>query len=156
MEFYKEVKPVVDLSMRKLCVKPYYGHKKGCPNYGKKEGCPPHSPTIDKLILLTIKQPIYVIFNRFNFKEHCDRMRGLHPEWTPKQVACCLYWQGKARKVLKGKTKQFIFKHPHYDIIECPEGAGVNLTATMEQIGIELEWPPDNYAYQIYLAGIKK
>lgn len=155
MEFYKKVEPVVDFSMRKLCARPYYGHSKGCPNYGKKKGCPPHSPTIDKLILLNIKQPVYAIFNKFDFKEHCDRMRNLHPEWTNRQVECCLYWQGKARKKLKGKILQFIFKYPHYDIVQCPEGAGVNLTETMKQIGIELEWPPVNYTYQIVLAGIK-
>jgi hypothetical protein len=30
---------------------------------------------------------------------------------------------------------------------------GVNVTATMDNAGIMLEWPPKNVAYQIALAG---
>ena len=37
---------------------------------------------------------------------------------------------------------------------KCPEGAGVNITETMKNAGIILEWPPVNYTYQVALAGI--
>jgi len=37
-----------------------------------------------------------------------------------------------------------------------PEAMGVNVTETMKRVGIELEWPPVNVAYQIALAGIFK
>lgn len=153
---YIKVEPVIDHSMRGMCIKSYPNHPKGCPNYGKKKICPPKYPTLDKLILLTIKQPIYAIYNKFDFKEHCDRMRKRHPMWSKRQVECCLYWQGRARKFLKENIKKFIKKHPHYDIVQCPEAAGVNLTATMKNAGIKLEWPPVNYTYQIVLAGIPK
>lgn len=33
---------------------------------------------------------------------------------------------------------------------------GVNVTETIEKIGIKLEWPPVDTTYQIALAGIKK
>ena len=155
LPFYR-VKPIIDMKVRGLCVKPYYNHPKGCPNFSKKPGCPPECSQLKDLILLNIKQPIYAIFNKFNFKEHCDRMRAKHPEWTQRQVECCLYWQGTARKSLKEKVKMFLTKHPHYDIVTCPEGNGVNITETMKNAGIILEWPPVNYTYQIMLAGIPK
>lgn len=151
-----EIVPVIDMSMRKLCQKPYPLHKKGCPNHNRKPGCPPKCPRIDELISMGNPMQKYAIFNRFDFKGHCDRMRTKHPEWSQRQVECCLYWQGSARKTLREKISAFSWKHPHYSIVACPEGAGVNLTETMKNAGIILEWPPVNYTYQIVLAGIPK
>jgi len=155
-QYFVEVIPVIDLGMRKICTQAYPNHPKGCPNYNKSPKCPPQLPRIDQMLAFNIKQPVYAIFNKYDFKAHCDRMRVKHPKWTKRQVECCLYWQGTARKNLREKTNAFIWKHPHYSIISCPEGAGVNLTETMKRAGIELEWPPVNYTYQIALAGILK
>ena len=154
--YFIEVEPIIDYNMRKICMRKYPNHPKGCPNFGKKAGCPPTLPRIEDLILMGIRQPIYAIFNRFDFKGHCDKMRKLHPQWSQRQIECCLYWQGTARKSLREKVENFLTKHPHYDIVECPEGAGVNLTETMRNAGIILEWPPVNYTYQVVLAGIMK
>ncbi len=44
-----EINPVIDYSVRRLCVKPYPNHKKGCPNFNKKEGCPPTADFFDKV-----------------------------------------------------------------------------------------------------------
>jgi len=153
-KFFVEVKPVIDNTMRSLCVAPYPDHAHGCPNFNKKRGCPPSAPLLKDLILLDIRQHIYAIYNVFDFKTHCDKMREKHPDWSRRQIECCLYWQGTARKHLKKKIEAFLWKHPHYIHIECPEAAGVNLTETMRDAGITLEWPPVNYAYQIALAGI--
>jgi len=98
--------------------------------------------------------PVYAIFNRFYFKKHCDRMRAIHPAWSQRQVECCLYWQGTAKKELKFLIWSFLLHYPNYVIVDCPEAAGVNVTETMKQVGIKLEWPPVNYTYQIVLAGI--
>jgi len=154
--YFLQVEPVIDNKMRKICSRAYPNHPKGCPNFGKKPGCPPTLPRIDKLISMGNPMQKYVIFNRFHFKGHCDYMRARHPEWSQRQVECCLYWQGKARKMLREKISAFLWKHPHYDIVTCPEGAGVNLTETMKKVGIILEWPPVHYTYQIVIAGIPK
>ena len=151
-----EVKPVIDKSMRKLCLSPYYGHSRGCPNFNKKTGCPPQLPTIDHLIDLDNKMPMYAIFNKFDFKAHCDRMRKKHPEWSQRQVECCLYWQGTARKSLREKIGVFRQAHPRLYIVAYPEASGTNLTATIKQIGISLEWPPKRHTYQVVLAGSKR
>jgi len=82
-------------------------------------------------------------------------MRKKHPNWSDKQVKCVLYWQGTARKYLKQKIMMFKDSFPDYIIIRCPEAQGVNLTETMKNAGIVLEWPPENMAYQIVLGGIK-
>ena len=155
-QYFIQVEPVIDYDMRKICVRKYPNHPKGCPNFNKKTGCPPTLPRFEESFLMDIRQPFYAIFNRFDFKAHCDRMRAKHPEWTQRQIECCLYWQGTARKKLREKIDAFVWKHPHYSISHCPEGAGVNITETMKNAGIILEWPPVNYTYQIVLAGITK
>lgn len=149
-----EVKPVIDYGVRGLCRKPYYNHPKGCPNFKKKDYCPPFAPLFDKYF--DMSQPIYVIYNIFNFKEHVNKMRDKHPNWSEHQVKCLLYWQGTARKQLKIHIKEFLKKHENYIITTCPEAMGVNLTETMKSVGIELEWPPINFTYQIAIAGIRR
>lgn len=148
------VKPVVDIvNIRMLCVKPYPNHPRGCPNFFKKKGCPPTCPTIDKT--LDLAKPVYAIYNIFDFKAHTDKMRKKHPEWTQRQVECCLYWQGTARKQLKAEIKKFLEEFPGMKIVDVPEAQGVNLTETMKRAGIRLEWPPVNVTYQIALAGYR-
>jgi len=145
--FVREVKPVVDYGVRALCARPYHGHPKGCPNYGKRACCPPCAPKIENT--LDLSKPVFAIFNVFDFGSHVARMRAKHPNWTDRQCACCLYWQGTARKHLREKVAQV----RGLRIISTPEAQGVNLTATMRTAGIELEWPPVKMAYQIVLAG---
>lgn len=152
-KIYAKVNPVIDLQMRKICVSPYPNHKKGCINFGIKKGCPPKCKNIDEI--LDFSKIIYVIYNKYDFKKHVNKMKERHPEWSERQLTCCLYWQGTARKHLKEKIKLFKIKHSDLFIVKCPEGSGINLTETMRQININLEWPPRNYTYQIVLAGIK-
>lgn len=147
------VKPVVDLSVRFMCLQKYTNHPKGCPNYEQKDGCPPYAPTIYELI--NPQLPVWVIWNVFDFAGHCERMKEKHPHWSKRQIACCLYWQPKARKELRETIKQFEIRQPQkHHIVMNPEGAGVNVTATMKSIGIKLQWPPVNKTYQVVLAGI--
>jgi len=151
-DFVIKVKPIIDLSMRTLCLHKYHNHPKGCPNWNKKDGCPPKSRVIDKII--DIDKTVYAIYNKYPFGKHVKKMKDKHPNWTKRQLECCLYWQGTARKQLKEKIYIFLKEKPNYIISHCPEGSGVNLTETMKQVGIELEWPPKKYTYQIVLAGI--
>ena len=82
-------------------------------------------------------------------------MQQRHLDWTQRQLECCLYWQGKARKELKKEIALFKCAHPEFDIYTCPEATGINITETMKKVGILLEWPPVNFTYQISLAAIK-
>lgn len=134
-----------------LCTKPYYNHKKGCPNFGKKEGCPPVVKPLD--LIFNFNESIFVIWNIFNLATHINKMRSLHPAWTMRQLECCLYWQPRARKQLKLETDLFVFEHQDYIIINCPEAHSIDVTKTMSSIGEALQWPPINTTYQIAFAG---
>ncbi len=148
-----EVKPVIIRPAHSLCLRAYPNHKNGCPNYHKKQGCPPGVPIFNTVYDLS--KPIYAIYNKFDFKGHVDRMREKHPNWSKRQLECCLYWQGTARKRLRERIE--IFKKAvseEYIVNGNPEAMWVNVTETMKRVGIELEWPPVNVAYQIAMAGI--
>jgi len=148
---YKLIKPVIDMKVRDLCQKPYHGHPKGCPNYNHKKGCPPNSIPILKL--LNLNKKIYVIWNKFSFLKHCQRIESIHPKWSIRQIECCLYWQQKARSQLQNEILKFRQDHPNNCVLYPPESHGVNVTDTMKIIGIKLEWPPVNFTYQVAIAG---
>ena len=63
---------------------------------------------------------------------------------------------GCGSKTFKGRDKKIWLAHANMKMVTCPEAAGVNVTATMASIDIDLEWPPVTVAYQVALAGIKK
>ncbi len=149
-----KVEPVMAYSQcLKLCMKEYHNHKKGCPNYGKKEGCPPNTLPFD--YVYDLSKTVYAIWNVFNFREHVIRMKNKHPLWSKRQLECCLYWQGTARKELRIEIEHFNRTYlGDYTITKCPEGMGVLVTNTMKHVGIELEWPPKYFVYQIAFAGI--
>lgn len=157
--------PVFDPKVRALCVRPYEGHPHGCPNFGKKKGCPPSAPLLPDVFDLAA--PCFAIFNVFRFGDHIEKMRAAHPAWSLRQLRNCLYWQGTARKALKGEIDKFVreVKAPDIDretferyfaIEHCPEAMGLNVTATMARVGEVLEWPPVTRAAQIAFAGRKR
>jgi predicted metal-binding protein len=148
---YKQVDIVIDQRMRGLCKKPYPNHPKGCPNFDKRHDCPPKVPLIGKVFDLT--KPIYAIWNVFDFGGHTARMRDKHPQWSDRQVECCLYWQGSARKQLKSEIEAFTSVMGKHVVLTTPEACGVNITETMKNIGVILEWPPVKVTHQVALAG---
>lgn len=141
---------IMDPSVQRLCVRPYPGHVRGCLNFGKKAGCPP-CDTLPSM--LDLGMPVYAIWNVFPFGDHARRMKVLHPQWSTRQLHCCLYWQGTARKHLKTETANFREECPGLEIVHCPEARGVDVTNTMRTLGHCLEWPPKEKAYQVILAG---
>ncbi len=143
---YLVVRPV-----RVLCPRPYPGHPKGCPNYSKKPGCPPAAPMIGETV--DTNRDCYVVYNVFRIGEHAARMKAKHPKWSERQLYCCLYWQPRARKELRAAIREFSSSHPGLKVVGCPEAQGVNVTETMQQIGVKLEWPPRKLAYQVVVAG---
>lgn len=149
-----QVKPVIDLSVRTLCLRPYPGHKNGCPNYGKKKGCPPKTPVYTDVYDLS--KPVYALINKFNLAHHIQHMKTLHPDWSQRKLECCLYWQPKARKQLLQLIRSFLKENRNYRIETCPEAMGVNVTETLKAAGIILEWPPKQWACQVALAGIER
>jgi len=153
---WEAANPSIDNSVRGLCVRPYPNHPKGCPNFNKRDLCPPRQRLIGSVI--DLDRPTYVVWNRFDFGDHVNRMRTKHPEWSTRQAECCLYWQGTARKQLRGKVADFLGTQPNGSkliVLTCPEACGVDVTKTMLSLGVALEWPPDKFAYQVAVVGFE-
>jgi len=151
---YIKVVPVIDPKVRGMCRLQYPGHKTGCPNFSKNDRCPPKAPLIEDY--LDLNRPVFAIYNTFDLAEHVNKMKAKHPNWSERQLYCCLYWQGSARKALREEIKKFLLLHPETIIADTPEAMGVNITETMKNVGIILEWPPKSVAYQVVLAGYPK
>lgn len=152
------VKPVINESVRGLCFKPYHNHPKGCPNFGKRNICPPKALLISEFFDLTKK--VLAVCIHFNLGQHVEKMRAKHPNWSQRQLECCLYWQGTARKKLKKEIAYNMTRAPLFDghelaVTDCPEAMGVDVTATMKDAGIILEWPPKKIVRKIAFIGTK-
>jgi len=145
------VTPVYTPAVRGLCVKAYPNHPKGCPNFGKKAGCPPQAPQLPAFY--DYSREFYAIYNVFDFGSHVAKMKAAHPEWSQRQLDCCLYWQPTARKQLEAEIRAFSAEHPGMDVNRCPEAMGLNVHETMRLTGLVLEWPPVTKAVQVALAG---
>ncbi len=149
---YREIIDLcIDPVVRWWCCMPYPNHPKGCPNFNKKAQCPPKCPLVGEV--LDFNSPLYLVWNEFDFGGHVSRMKSKHPGWSKRQLECCLYWQPKARKALRKKVANFLADCPGNTVFFCPEAMGVNVTVSMEAIGITLEWPPVTKTYQVALAG---
>jgi hypothetical protein len=142
--------PIFDSEVRSLCCRPYPLHPKGCPNFGKVDRCPPRVLLLHDVFDLT--STCCVIWNTFPFGEHVARMKEIHPDWSERQLECCLYWQGTARRQLAASITAFKNLYPEFEVTTCPEAMGLNVTATMRAIGIELEWPPKKFTVQVAFA----
>jgi hypothetical protein len=125
--------------------------------------------------VFNLAEPVYAIYNQFDLDAHVQKMKAGHPNWSDAQLRCCLLWQGRARKQLAKQVSEFIMAHPLYDvsmayyrgiekdlgplygkiIAASPEAMGINVTGTLADAGINLEWPPTKVAYQVALAGLK-
>jgi hypothetical protein len=103
-----------------------------------------------------MNQPFWLIVNRYPFGEHVEKMRSKHPDWTDRQLSCCLYWQGTARKQLDLLIKEFWVEHPGARVARCPEAMGLDVTATLKSVGVEIQWPPRDFALQVALAGTER
>lgn len=142
---------VIDAQARHWCKLPYPGHAYGCPNFRKKKGCPPEAPLVMQEYNLELDHWLAVV--DFNLKEHMERMGSLHPSWSERQRACCLYWQGGVRKRLKELCQKFIAGNPEIVANDCPEALGVDVFKTAERMNIHLERNPREIVYKIALIG---
>lgn len=150
------VKPIINDSVRNLCFKAYRGHPKGCPNFSKRDICPPKAPRIADCFDLSKR--VMAVCVHFNIGQHIEKMRVKHPEWSDRQCACCLYWQGTVRKWLRKEVAYNLSRTALFDggeliSTDCPEAMGVDVTATMKQSGIILEWPPKKIVRKIAFIG---
>lgn len=152
---FKPCSLIVTEETHDWCRLPYPDHPKGCPMYGTRDSCPPKAPMIGEI--LDLGQPTYVIAVEFNLKNHVAQMKRLHPDWTDAQSRNPRYWQSTARKELKKEIEWVSIEIPNLFAVMRPEAHGVDLAKTIEKsLGIVLEFPPKNKAYQIAVMGTRK
>ena len=119
------------------CRLPYPNHKTDCPNYGKNKWCPPQAPMVDEYFELS--KPLYIVHSEFDFYGHVEKMRAKHPEWSDRQCACVLYWQGTSRKQMKERVARAMWELGTNASASCPEAMGVNVYATALLSGLKLD-----------------
>lgn len=141
-------KLIINSEARAWCVLPYPDHPKGCPNYGKKATCPPQAPFIKDWLGGTGELRFVCV--SFNLKEHADRMLWLHPNWSPRQARCLLYWQPRVNKELISLVSTFVHENG-LKITYCPEAMGVNVIQTARDCGIPIETKPEVMVHKIAL-----
>ena len=85
-------------------------------------------------------------------------MESKHPNWSQRQIDCCLYWQGSLNKKLREEVFQLMrYRFPSsYKASFCPEAMGMNVTATLKNLGIKLEWPPETIVYKVAIIGTRR
>lgn len=100
-----------------------------------------------------LMQAIYALVVRFNLAEHVGRMAQKHPNWTVRQKRNPLCWQNSARKMLREEIQR------HHETLDglwctmCPEAMGVDVSGTLQDAEIALEWPPENAVCKVAFAG---
>jgi hypothetical protein len=148
-----KVVPVISHSVRGLCVRPYEGHPRGCPNFDRCPRCPPRVKVFEQVF--DIRSPFFAIYSTFDLAKHVAVMRSKHPDWSERQLRCVLYWQGTARKRLRMEIAAFLVGHTsqNWHVETTPEALGCDVTATMKSVGVELPWPPIDLVYHVALAG---
>ncbi len=100
-------------------------------------------------------KPVYALVNRYDLGSHMRPMKERHPDWSLRQLACCLYWQPAARRQLMAFIEDFLRQSPGYSVTLTPEGMGVDVTTTLAHAGLTLPWPPIMEAYQVAIAGVR-
>lgn len=98
----------------------------------------------------------YVVFVTFDIYSHIQVMKRSHPNWSERQLRCCRYWQGKARACLRYECNRLLRIVKGMEIVYTPEAFGANVTRTMEQHGLILQWPPRDRVYLVALAGFRR
>jgi hypothetical protein len=92
----------------------------------------------------------------YNLRKHVLEMKLKHPDWSPRQLKNLLYWQPAARKQLLAMIRDFLREYRGFHVTACPEALGLNVTLTLKQAGFNLEWPPENTACQVAIAGYRR
>jgi len=141
----------LNIDSPKFCCKPYPNHPKGCPNYGKKNGCPPNVSSLNKI--LDFNKEVFFIYTDFDIGSHAKKMKKMHPDWSERQIYCCLYWQPKARKMQRQEEARCKKEKSIDLILTSPEAMNVNVTSLMKKVGVNLEWPPRNITRVVSLGG---
>jgi hypothetical protein len=138
------------LSPRSMCVRPYKGHKNGCPNFGKLKTCPPNIPSMyDQVFDVS---DVYAIVTRFNLYMHYEKMRLNNPGLAEGQVRNKMYWQPIDIKNNDIAIAEYYNENPEmreYISTRLLECMGVDVINTMKDAGLNLTFEEREYTYRV-------
>ncbi len=140
-------------SPRSMCIRPYKGHPKGCPNFGKLPTCPPNIPC-NYHEMFDISE-VYAIATVFNKEAYFAQRRANRPDLPEGQITNLRNWQPITLKDNDNAVAEFFRNHQELRefvatrLLEC---MSVNVVKTMEEQGINLEFPTKEIAYRISFA----
>jgi hypothetical protein len=129
------------------CTLPYPNHIAGCPNFGKRQDCPPEAP----YFLDIYRSRAFVAFLCFDFEKYLEIKKQIHPDWTDKALRNPRHWQDHLRMVLKKSVADTLkmSELSDYEAVYNPEAMSVNVHATCQAVGLELEWPPQKKMHRL-------
>lgn len=138
------------LSPRSMCVRPYKNHKYGCPNFGKLPTCPPNIPCMyDEIFDIS---DVYAVVTKFYLEEYFDKRRKNRPDLAEGQIRNIRVWQPIAIKENDYAISEFYQENPNkkdYVATRLLECMGVDVISTIKEVGIEIKFPVEDYAYRI-------
>ncbi len=144
------------LSPRSMCIKPYKNHKDGCPNFGKLPTCPPNIPCMYDQVFDT--SDVYAVVTKFNLDEYFAKRRKNRPDLAEGQIRNIRVWQPIALKENDYAISEFYKENPdkkEYVATRLLECMGVDVINTMKEVGIDIKFPVEDYAYRVsFLAKI--
>ena len=141
------------LSPRSMCVKPYKNHKYGCPNFGRLSTCPPNIPSMYDQIFDT--SDVYAVVTKFNLSQYFQARRERRPDLPEGQIRNLRVWQPIAIKENDYAIADFYNENPelsYYVSTRFLECMGVDVINTMKEVGINIKFPVEEYAYRIAFA----
>ena len=138
------------LSPRSMCIRPYKNHKYGCPNFGKLPTCPPNIPCMyDQVFDIS---DVYAVVTKFYLEEYFNKRREKRPNLAEGQIKNIRIWQPIAIKENDYAISDF-YKENHskkdYVATRLLECMGVDVISTMKEVGVEIKFPVEDYAYRV-------
>ena len=145
-------------SPRSMCIASYKNHINGCPNYGRLETCPPNIPCMyDEIFDIG---DVYAIVTKFDLASYFQGRRERRPDLAEGQIRNLRAWQSIAIKENDYAITDFYNRYPEFNnyvatrLLEC---MGVDVINTMKQVGVNIKFPVEDYAYRIaFVANVYK
>jgi len=141
-------------STRDWCKMSYPNHPKGCPNYNKNELCPPKCKLLHQIFDST--KPLYLAITIFDLEGHVARLRRVHPDWSDRQLICCLYWQSRVRSKQKDDVRIFMLSSGCTEWTDRPEAMGLNVIYTLNKLDIPIRPQIGSRVYKVAMVGHTK
>ena len=141
-------------SPRSMCIKPYKGHKYGCPNYGRLPTCPPNMPCMfDQMYDVN---EVYAVVTKFDREAYFDIRRAKRPDLPEGQIRNLRNWQPISVKETELAVREFYLENPdkaNYVSTNYLECMGVQVQDSLRPVGIDIVFPPGRFVYRVSFVG---